>query len=632
MCHLVVKRQRQHSFFNKIRINYDKTFEILTGCGPAGMFFLNALATKRKQLEKAGDIEALTNLPIVTVFEKSSSPGGVWRSDRNREDKKDEQNDQNNTSDSSPNMYEGLWINGHKDAMEFFDYTFEDHFKTPQPVYLPRKQILEYMMARVTRHEDIFQDVLFNTKVESVTYDDDLEQFVIVSRDKEGVISNRHFDKCIWASGAEGVQSMPEEVVKRLDEFKGQVVHSAAMDTLIGRSDSNNAVEGKRILLIGDSYSAEDLALQCIKLGAEKIYFTSRRLQGSASYMGSWPDDKVEMLLFAEVAGVKDDGTGKTIMFTSDERLPVPDVDDVSIIIFCTGYYHSMGFVEDKLQPWKKNEGVSTWRMEDLGENATEWRMKENALTSILGHIEPSEKLNYQQKVVDEYRTLLISNPNMMYMDRTTHNPLLELDVMAWLCLAYITGERPVPSKEEMLETNKREVLESMQYIDTRSEIDEAYRDAMSLMPIEHSVFDANSDESVDLARDTFSYQLKVLASNMNEANYPIRFGDINELNTMGTELLRMMSADDQVRVLLEECDDNTKKWKTFRDSDPSLFRSYITGVGSVPLKGKWLEIDDEGNPILGIDDEGIPALEIDAEGVSLLETDVTVSSLISAS
>jgi len=55
------------------------------------MFFLHALATKRKQLGQAGDNKALMNLPIVTIFEKSASPGGVWRSDRNRD---------NNESDS----------------------------------------------------------------------------------------------------------------------------------------------------------------------------------------------------------------------------------------------------------------------------------------------------------------------------------------------------------------------------------------------------------------------------------------------------------------------------------------------------------------------------------------------------
>jgi len=441
-------------------------YTVKIGCGPAGMFFLHALATKRKKLEEAGDVEALMNLPFVTVFEKLSSPGGVWRSDRSHEGESDTHHGQQNT-EASTNMYEGLWINGHKDAsMEFFDYTFEDHFKTPQPVYLQRQQILEYMLARVTRHENVLQDVLFNTVVESVTYDDDLEQFVIISRDREGVTSTQYFDKCIWASGTEGIRKMPEDVVETLGEYNGQVVHSSAMDTLIGSSsDGKNAIEGKRILLIGDSYSAEDLALQCIKLGAEKVYFISRRLKGIASYVGSWPDDKVEMLGFAEISGVKDDGTGKTIVFdTLNEENPVPDVEEVSIIIFCTGYDASMDFVDDKLQPWKKYEDIATWRMEDLGENATEWRMKDNALTSTLSHMEPPKELNYHQKFVDEYRMLLIPNPNMMYMYHTSLNPVLELDVMAWLvCLAYITGERPIPSKEEMLETNKREGLESMQ-------------------------------------------------------------------------------------------------------------------------------------------------------------------------
>ena len=272
--------------------------------------------------------------------------------------------------------------------MEFFDYTFDDHFKTPQPVYLPRQQILEYMMARLTKHGGILQDVLlFNTAVESVTYDDNLAKFVILSRDKEGVISTKHFDKCIWAGGAEGIPIIPKDVINKLEDYKGQIVHSSAMDNLVGSSLSDgknkNAVEGKRILLIGDSYSAEDLALQCIKLGAEKIYFTSRHLDGAAAYMGAWPDDKVEILAFAQVAGVKKgDETGKTTTFDALKD-PVSDVEDVSIIIFCTGYEPNQSFIDTKLQMWGKDEDCcGKWCMEDFGENATTWRMKENVFIS----------------------------------------------------------------------------------------------------------------------------------------------------------------------------------------------------------------------------------------------------------
>lgn len=578
------------------------------GCGPGGMFFLHALATKRKQLEDAGDIEGLMKLPIVTVFEKSASPGGVWRSDRNLDDQsdKDESNNhgdtQNLNDDALTNMYEGLWINGHKDGMEFFDYTFEEHFKTPQPVFLPRQQILEYMMARVTKHEDIFQNVLFNTSVDSVTYDDEDKQFVIISRDQGGVNKTSHFDKCIWASGENGKPKMPAKIVENLGDYKGQLVHSSAMDKLSSSSpDGKNAVEGKRILLIGDSYSGEDLALQCIKLGAEKIFVTTRSAIGSASYMGSWPEDKVKILSFTNVSGIKDDGTGRTIVFDAlDDDHPAPDVEDVSIVICCTGYIPNLHMLEDKLQPWKEDEDSDTWCMEDVGKNTNTWRMKENSLTPIMGHVEPSTELELNSEFVleDSYQNLLISNPNMMFILETGSYSLLCIDVIAWLCVAYVTGDRAIPTREEMLEANKVELLASMQEHSIRYEIDDNFSEAVDAIPVDHWYHDPTSDEYYDFIQESDSYELRVLAGNMRDANYPLNIGDVDGLNKIGAKLLHMMCVEERERYLLENCDEDTKKWKTFRDMDPSPFCSLVTGMGSVPLKGKWLEIDDDGNPV----------------------------------
>ena len=76
----------------------------LIGCGPSGMFFLHALAIRRAKLEEEGNVEGLAALPVVTCFERSSGPGGVWRSDRFSGDAK------------STNMYEALWTNGPKEA------------------------------------------------------------------------------------------------------------------------------------------------------------------------------------------------------------------------------------------------------------------------------------------------------------------------------------------------------------------------------------------------------------------------------------------------------------------------------------------------------------------------------------
>mmetsp|Transcript_15855 Transcript_15855/g.29926 ORF Transcript_15855/g.29926 Transcript_15855/m.29926 type:complete len:595 (-) Transcript_15855:654-2438(-) len=568
------------------------------GCGPGGMFFLHALATKRKQLLAAGDFLAFKKLPVVTVFEKSSSPGGVWRSDRNR-NIVDETNNNITEDDASTNMYEGLWINGHKEGMEFFDYTFNEHFKSPTPAYLPRQRILEYIMARVSMHEDIFQNVLFNTSVLSVTYDRDFQHFVVTAKNSQGTTTTQFFDKCIWAGGLNGKPKIPSDLVQKLNNFSGQIAHSSSMDRIVSLSPGDNAVRGKRILMVGDSYSAEDLALQCIKLGAEKIYITSRTGEGSAAYMGSWPGNKVEMLWYSQIAGVKDDG--KTIVFdTLYEEYAVSPVQDISIIILCTGYEPNLHFLDEELRPWKKDEDCGVWCLEDFGENSEIWRMKENAMTEALGHVKPSRELelNSDYIVENSYRRVLIKNPNMMFIYELTSYPLLEIDVAAWLCLAYITGEQPLPSEDEMIKRNRCELLDSMHELSVRYQIDKNFSEAWSALPSDHWSNDTSSNEYKNYLTEYNSYEIRILARDMKDAKYPMQMGDIQNLNNTGLALLQMLCDDCIGRYTLSKCDRETKRWKTFRDIDPSPFRSLLTDVASVPLKDKWLEIDNDGNPM----------------------------------
>ena len=75
------------------------------------MFFLHAVALRRAKLSEQGDVEGLAALPIVTCFEKSSGPGGVWRSDRFDKDQGDT---------PSTNMYEALWTNAPKETYVIF--------------------------------------------------------------------------------------------------------------------------------------------------------------------------------------------------------------------------------------------------------------------------------------------------------------------------------------------------------------------------------------------------------------------------------------------------------------------------------------------------------------------------------
>jgi hypothetical protein len=83
------------------------------GCGPGGMFFLHAIATKRRKLQQAGDLEGLAALPEVTVYEKAPQPGGVWRETTAE------------TLPGSVGMFGGLWTNSAAYNMEFFDFTLD---------------------------------------------------------------------------------------------------------------------------------------------------------------------------------------------------------------------------------------------------------------------------------------------------------------------------------------------------------------------------------------------------------------------------------------------------------------------------------------------------------------------------
>ena len=124
----------------------------MIGCGPGGMSFLHAVASRRKKLLEDNDLEGLKKIPLVTCFERNSLPGGVWRSTEEEPELCSTSNmntnecankeDVHRGTSTSTNMYEGLWINGCKEALEYFDYTFDDHFGCAMPAFLPRAQIL----------------------------------------------------------------------------------------------------------------------------------------------------------------------------------------------------------------------------------------------------------------------------------------------------------------------------------------------------------------------------------------------------------------------------------------------------------------------------------------------------------
>jgi len=564
------------------------------GCGPGGMSFLHALAMRRKILEDGRDLKTLVRLPMVTCFERSSSPGGVWRScDENEKIVSNGTTD--STSNSSTNMYEGLWINCHKEAMEFEDYTFNDHFKGPLPVYLPRKQVLEYMLARATSQEDIFQSVNFNTTVQSVTFDEQTNEFIIITVDNWTEESSTHrFDKCIWAGGLNGKPNLAPDIIDVLTKqnFQGQVVHSTDMGAL------KSSVQGKRIMMIGDSYSAEDITLQCLKLGAEKIFITTRKGSGMASYVGAWPSDRVEMLWYQLPCGVTKDGYGiickdccKSQQNQLEDKSDV--IENISIVIFCTGYKPNLNFLAPELKSWYGTHKNPTFSV------PKDWKMKENTLSSTLGNIEPSTQLNGLTDYMNPelYRFLLISNPNMMFLFEASSYPIMHIDVGAWLCLGYICGDIEVPTVEVMERENLLQLLQEMQEPCIRYYMDKNYREKYTGIPRSHWYHDYHSEGYTKYCEEYYSYEIKLMARDMKTCDYPLNLGYYEKLNITGEKLMHMTTMGTLARLQLKSGSKDSS-WRTFRDCDPSPFLSLITNTKATCLQGRWMDIDDEGKRI----------------------------------
>ena len=104
--------------------------------------------------------------------------------------------------------------------------------------------------------------------------------------------------------------------------------------------DFRDAVEfkDKDILIIGTSYSAEDIGSQCYKYGAKSITCSHR----TAPMGFHWPDNWQEVPLLTRVENKTayfKDGTSK----------------DVDAIILCTGYLHHFPFLPDDLRLTTEN-------------------------------------------------------------------------------------------------------------------------------------------------------------------------------------------------------------------------------------------------------------------------------------
>jgi trimethylamine monooxygenase len=280
----------------------------IIGAGPSGLAQLHAFAEAR---HNGADI------PEVVCFEKQSDWGGLWN--YTWRTGLDQYGDPVHGS-----MYRYLWSNGPKECLEFADYTFDEHFGKPIPSFPPRAVLYDYIVGRAKK-SGIREQIQFDSAVRWISFDPDRDRFeVTVESRGDGATRAEEFDHVIVATGHFSTPNMPE--YPGFDTFPGRVTHA---------HDFRDAQEftGRDLLIMGSSYSAEDLALQSKKYGARSVTITYRN-----SPMGfGWPEGITEVPRLERMEG-------RTAHFVDGTSR------DVDAIVLCTGYRHWFPFIEHDLR------------------------------------------------------------------------------------------------------------------------------------------------------------------------------------------------------------------------------------------------------------------------------------------
>ena len=280
----------------------------IIGAGPSGLAQLRAFQSAKANGE---------DIPEIVCYEKQDDWGGLWNYTwRTGVDQYGEP--------VHGSMYRYLWSNGPKEGLEFADYTFEEHFGKQIASYPPRAVLFDYIEGRVKK-AGVRDWIRFNHPVRRVEYLESEDRFRMIVQDQENdreVVDE--VDHVIVATGHFSTPNVPE--YPGFDSFPGRVLHA---------HDFRDAVEfeGKDILILGTSYSAEDIGSQCWKYGCKSVTVAHR----TAPMGYAWPDNWKEVPRLERMEGRTahfKDGTSK----------------EVDAVILCTGYLHHFPFMEDSLR------------------------------------------------------------------------------------------------------------------------------------------------------------------------------------------------------------------------------------------------------------------------------------------
>ena len=279
-----------------------------------------------------------------TIFEASSSVGGVWK--------------------QTKPMYRSLVTNLPVEVMEISqNFPFKKLSGTSFVRHLEVNSYLEDF----ARDRDLLQHIKFDTKVTSIEpiywNDADLKWRVSTSsrtldtasgegkedEDKEEVDI---FDNVVICNGHYSKPFTP--VVPGVHAYTGRSLHSIDYDS----DTTRQLYGGKRVLLLGARSSAMDIARE-IAAVASSIYVSDRSLHLSDSVQQHY-DGKLSHV--GAVTCYKDGA----FVFTDGSR-----ATDVDVIVYCTGYEYDFPFFDRNSCHTTYSSGTVTSRDENNDDDDT---------------------------------------------------------------------------------------------------------------------------------------------------------------------------------------------------------------------------------------------------------------------
>ena len=191
---------------------------------------------------------------------------------------------------------------------------------------LPDSTVLTILSTERVDREGVRGFIQYNMLVHSVKYNPVEDKFTVVTNNlaDQRRTETRSFTHVLVATGHYSFPFVPE--YDGFSTFPGRITHA---------HDFRNGAEykDKNVLIVGSSFSAEDISIHCIKYGAQKVICTW--LQKPTGL--TWPDGIEEREMITKI-------DGQTAHFRDGSEA------EVDTIILCTGYVMSFPFMDDDIR------------------------------------------------------------------------------------------------------------------------------------------------------------------------------------------------------------------------------------------------------------------------------------------